>query len=165
MVNFDYDRPQEVDQVMGAALLTRREALEKARRMDENFFLYFEEVDLCRRLRAAGYSIWYNPRASIVHLGGASFEQSGGEARFWLLKSQLYYFRKHCAHRSVARFEMIFKPLVLMGEACGLVSTGIELLAARLWPTSPRRKERKAARWRRKIDFFTRFLPRFLREG
>ena len=59
--------PRRVDWVMGAALLLRREALDEVGLFDEGFFLYSEEVDLCRRLRAAGWDIWYFPSVTVVH--------------------------------------------------------------------------------------------------
>ncbi len=163
--DFDYRSPAEVDQVMGAALFLRREALEEVGFLDERFFLYFEEVDLCRRLKSAGWEIWYNPRAAVVHYGGASFEQAAGRSRLWLLESQLKYFRKHRRPLPAAVFTALFKPLVLLGEGWGLATAGGELLASRLRPGSRERMMEKEKRWRRKLDFFRFFLPRFILRG
>jgi GT2 family glycosyltransferase len=60
-------RPRSVDWVAGAALLLRREALDSVGLFDEGFFIYFEEVDLCLRLRRAGWEVRYLPGVSVVH--------------------------------------------------------------------------------------------------
>jgi GT2 family glycosyltransferase len=60
-------RPRVVDWVLGAALLLRREALDGVGVFDENFFMYFEEVDLCLRLRRAGWEVRYFPAVTVVH--------------------------------------------------------------------------------------------------
>ena len=61
-----------VDWVMGAAMLIRRDAFERVSGFDERFFIYWEDADLCRRLRDAGWSTRYVPRAIVRHPGGAS---------------------------------------------------------------------------------------------
>ena len=73
--DFDYSKLQEVDQVMGAYMMTARKALDKVGLFDEKFFIWFEEVDLCLRARKAGFKIYYNPKAQIIHHGGQSFSQ------------------------------------------------------------------------------------------
>jgi N-acetylglucosaminyl-diphospho-decaprenol L-rhamnosyltransferase len=79
--------------VSGACLLVRRPVLEQVSGLDERFFLYCEDLDLCRRIREAGFEILFEPRALAVHLGGAS------KPRFTLLPvlaaSRVRYARKH----------------------------------------------------------------------
>jgi N-acetylglucosaminyl-diphospho-decaprenol L-rhamnosyltransferase len=88
----DHERAQEVESLMGAALLVRRTVFEKVGGFDEDFFFYAEESDLFARLRQAGWRILYDPSASVVHLGGAS----GGDALFGQLHASLrHYVRKH----------------------------------------------------------------------
>jgi GT2 family glycosyltransferase len=88
----DHERAQEVESLMGAALLVRRSAFEQVGGFDEGFFFYAEESDLFTRLREAGWRILYEPSASVVHLGGAS----GGDALFGQLHGSLRrYVRKH----------------------------------------------------------------------
>ncbi len=67
-----YDSQKELDWVTGAYLMTRRDILEKIEGWDESFFMYVEEVDLCYRIKQLGYKIWYLPKWSIIHFGGAS---------------------------------------------------------------------------------------------
>jgi N-acetylglucosaminyl-diphospho-decaprenol L-rhamnosyltransferase len=67
-----YARRGSPDWVSGACVLLRRKALEELDGLDEGFFMYGEDIDLCRRLRAAGYELLYEPAALVQHEGGAS---------------------------------------------------------------------------------------------
>ena len=62
----------EVPWVTGAAVMLRTAALADAGLFDEGFFLYFEETELMRRLRAHGWTVWHEPAALVVHEGGAA---------------------------------------------------------------------------------------------
>lgn len=96
-------RAAEVDWVPGAFTIVRRSVLEQVGYFDEDFFLYYEEVDLCRRIRAAGHSIWYWPDLVIAHIGGASaktvrhlgISSAGAQLTLWRMRSALLYYRKH----------------------------------------------------------------------
>ena len=95
--------PAPVDWVPGAFSIVRPEALHKIGRFDPAFFLYYEEVDLCRRLNRAGYKVWYWPDIIVTHIGGESSRQlkalefSGAAAQvaLWRMRSTLLYYRKH----------------------------------------------------------------------
>lgn len=94
--DFDYDLEQSAEQVMGAAFLIRDAVAVEVGRLDERFFVWFEEVDYCRRAALAGWEVWYTPRAQVVHAGGVSFGQLVGWRRSWpWLRSSLVYARKH----------------------------------------------------------------------
>jgi N-acetylglucosaminyl-diphospho-decaprenol L-rhamnosyltransferase len=67
--------PFPVDHPLGACMLVRTQALAEAGVFDEGFFMYSEEVDLCWRIRAAGWAIWQAPEARVLHYGGASTSQ------------------------------------------------------------------------------------------
>jgi N-acetylglucosaminyl-diphospho-decaprenol L-rhamnosyltransferase len=67
-----YTRPGTVEWVSGACVLARRSVLEELGGWDEGFFLYGEDVDLCRRVWRAGYTVRFEPSARAVHIGGAS---------------------------------------------------------------------------------------------
>jgi GT2 family glycosyltransferase len=71
-----YKTQKKIDWATGAFLLTRREILEKVEGWDEKFFMYVEDVDLCFRIKRLGYEVWYLPKWSITHLGGASSKSS-----------------------------------------------------------------------------------------
>ena len=93
----------EVDWVPGAFSIMRREALAKSGLFDINFFLYSEEVDLCRRIKASGFRVLYWPNVVVTHIGGESSRKlttlkfSDGESQvvLWRMRATLLYFRKH----------------------------------------------------------------------
>ena len=98
----------DVDWVPGAFSIVRAEVLAKVGFFDPNFFLYSEEVDLCRRIKNAGYQVWYWPDIVVIHVGGESSRQmksleissSGSQLILWRMRSTLLYYRKH--HGGVA---------------------------------------------------------------
>jgi hypothetical protein len=92
------------DWVSGACILVRRNALEELGGLDEGFFLYCEDKDLCWRLRRAGYDVRYEPRAVCVHEGGVSGSRSA--LLPVLAASRLQFARKH-GGRAVALLERI----------------------------------------------------------
>ncbi|UCG25837.1 MAG: glycosyltransferase family 2 protein [Chloroflexota bacterium] len=75
MKSWPLDRPREVDTVMGACMLIRKSVLESIGLMDQGYFMYSEEVDLCYRIRRAGWRIYWVPQAKVVHFGGQSTQQ------------------------------------------------------------------------------------------
>lgn len=95
--------PAEVDWVPGAFSIVRADVLRAVGSFDPVFFLYYEEVDLCRRIQAAGHSIWYFPDVVVVHIGGESSRQvktlsmssSGAQLALWRMRSMMLYYRKH----------------------------------------------------------------------
>ncbi len=66
---FDYDhqRPRAVDWLFGACLLVRKKAIEAVGGLDEKFFMYFEDLDWCRRFHRAGWQVWYYPLSAVIH--------------------------------------------------------------------------------------------------
>jgi len=91
----DYAGPIEVDSVIGACMLVRREAVEQVGLLDEEFFLFLEETDWCYRMRNAGWKIYHIPQAEIFHFQGKSAEAEKGKARIEYYRSRYHYFRKN----------------------------------------------------------------------
>ncbi len=67
MKDWDHGQNKEVDWLLGACWLVKKEAIDKVGLMDERFFLYFEDIDWCRRFWQAGYQVYYMPEAQMVH--------------------------------------------------------------------------------------------------
>jgi len=87
---------REVDWVSGACLMVRRQLLERLGAFDPAFFMYFEDVDLCRRLSAAGHAVWYVGDAVVVHhTRGSTLGQLTPGLFLMEQRSRLRYFRKH----------------------------------------------------------------------
>jgi N-acetylglucosaminyl-diphospho-decaprenol L-rhamnosyltransferase len=94
------DTPAPIDWCAGASMLLRREALEQVGGFDEAFFLYYEEVDLCRRLRDAGWECWYVPESRVMHVRGQStgvtaLDQKPRRLPAYWFESRRRYFVKH----------------------------------------------------------------------
>ncbi len=95
-------QPAAVDWVPGAFAIMPKSLLDKIGLFDPRFFLYYEEVDLCRRIRQAGYKVYYWPDLVITHIGGASsetvgeltFSNAGKQLTLWRMRSQALYYRK-----------------------------------------------------------------------
>ncbi len=94
MDTWDADAVREVDVVGAACLLLRRDALEQAGLLDEDYFMYSEEDDLCHRLAAHGWRRYWVPRATVVHYGGQSTRQRRAAMFQQLYRSRLLFFRK-----------------------------------------------------------------------
>lgn len=88
------DEVHSVDWVSGACIILRREALNKVGLLDEGFFMYFEDNDLCLRLRERGWRVYYNPDVSVIHLGGQSLAQNP-EAPEAYYRSLDHFYSKH----------------------------------------------------------------------
>ena len=91
----------EVDWLNGSAMFCRRSALETVRQpnvsgpFDEGFFMYSEELDLCQRLKGAGWRIVYIPQALVIHYEGRSSSQVVARRHIIFNSSKLYYYRKY----------------------------------------------------------------------
>lgn len=73
MHDLDKDKTQEVDQVMGACFLVRKECWDQLEGLDQRYFIWFEEVDACKQAKQNGWQIWYEPSVEIIHYGGEAF--------------------------------------------------------------------------------------------
>ncbi len=112
-------RPRAVGWLSAACLLARTDAVRGVGGFDERFFIYFEDIDLCRRLAAAGGRLIFEPRAVVVHEGGATTAGRSRDSRFEYRRSQLYYYSRHASNAS--RF---FLRLYLRAAVAGLSARG-----------------------------------------
>ena len=92
---WEHDETSHVDQLMGSCLLLRRAALEHVGLLDERFFLYFEEVDLCRRMWQTGWRVLFIADATVTHLGGESSRTDRRNALGHRYRSLFAFYRKH----------------------------------------------------------------------
>ena len=101
------DEDARVDWVPGAFAVVRKDVFDRLGGFDERFFLYYEEVDLCRRMERAGYEAWYWPEIKAVHEGGGSarlvpghFSKHDAQVTLWERRSRFLYYRKHHGPRA-----------------------------------------------------------------
>lgn len=95
MADWPHDTTREVDQLMGAFFLVRRNLFESLGGFDERFFVYFEEVDFSYRAREAGWSSVYLADVQAFHVGGGTSKQVKAKRLFYSLRSRLLYVAKH----------------------------------------------------------------------
>lgn len=91
----DVYKPTEVAHVSGACMMLRRVALEDVGLLDEQFYMYLEETDLCYRMRQRGWKTYFLPRAQILHYGRKSTEKNFFKMTQEGTKSYCVFFRKH----------------------------------------------------------------------
>jgi len=92
--DWNTDHVQVVDWVSGAGLIARREAVEQVGPLDEAIFMYFEDNDWCLRFRQHGWKVYYNPEATIIHLGSQSLKQNPEAPKAYYASLQ-YFYQKH----------------------------------------------------------------------
>ena len=116
---FAHDEVREVEVVMGACMLVRREAVEQVCPLDEAYFLFSEETDWCRRFTQAGWKVLFYPGAECVHVGGASH---GGRLFRENLRGHLRFLGKHRGTAYAERARLLLgvalrlRALVFRGE-------------------------------------------------
>ncbi len=93
---------QEAGWVPGAYFLIRREVIDMIGPLDERYFMYFEEVDFCKRAHEAGWQVMFNPNIMVIHLGGQSslttkkqISRNGKQLVSFRVQSEYYYYRKN----------------------------------------------------------------------
>jgi N-acetylglucosaminyl-diphospho-decaprenol L-rhamnosyltransferase len=99
MSRWDTITPHRVEVIKGACLLVRRAALDQVGVLDDSYFMYTEEVDLCYRLAAAGRELWYVPAAVVTHYGEASSRQVREKMYVQLYRSKIQFYRKFGGER------------------------------------------------------------------
>jgi GT2 family glycosyltransferase len=144
MTWWDHGQARRVDWVSGACLVVTRAAWQQVGPLDEDYFMYFEDADWCRRLAAVGLECWYLPEAQIMHHEAASWREASRQRILASHRAAFRYFRKHhgrgaetvvrlsTALSALARagFWLAAKPL---GRRKGIVTdVGTHLAVARL---------------------------------
>jgi len=104
---WDPSEPRRVDVIKGACLLLRREALDQVGLLDDQYFMYTEEMDLCYRLLQAGWELWWVPQAVVKHYGEASTHQVAEEMYVQLYRSKVQFHRKFSGEHEARRFRRL----------------------------------------------------------
>ena len=91
----DYPEPIEVDSVIGACVMVRREAIEQVGLLDEDYFLFLEETDWCYRMKQAGWKVNHVPDVKIDHFQGKSAAAEKKKARIEYFRSRYLFFKKN----------------------------------------------------------------------
>lgn len=125
-VSWNRAEPHLVEVIKGACLLLRHEALDQVGLLDESYFMYTEEMDLCYRLARAGWDLWWVPQAVVTHHGEASSRQVAEDMYVQLYRSKTQFHRKFGGARRVAWFKALvsvaYLPRLLVATAGGVLS-------------------------------------------
>jgi len=90
-----FAEPRPTAYAHGAAMMIPRRVLEQVGPMDEDFFLYYEELDWCERIRRAGYSVWIEPRARVYHKESLTMQKLGALKTYYLNRNRVWFVRRH----------------------------------------------------------------------
>lgn len=134
------DETSDVDWVTGAAMMVRRQVVEQVGGLDPGYFMYSEELDWCRRIRAAGWRVVYFPAAQIIHHSGKSSEQAVTARHINFQRAKLRYYRKY--HGGAAA--LLLRLFLL---ASYLAQIGVEGAKGLLGHKRALRRQRVAAYW------------------
>jgi GT2 family glycosyltransferase len=96
----------------GAAMMLKREAMDKAGLMAENFFLYYEEMDWCDRIDRAGYEIWFVPQALIYHKESVSVGKASGLKEYFMNRNRILFIRRNAPFIAKIFFYVYFTLIV-----------------------------------------------------
>ena len=125
------DITTQVDSVVGAFMLMRGEALAQAGLLDERYFMYAEDLDLCYRFKQRGWQVWYNADVTVLHYKGRSSQQRSAQANYHFYRTMRLFHDEHFKQRT------FFLVNGLIYAAIGLLG-GWASLRDRLRPTSQR---------------------------
>ena len=92
-----FDKPHATYFAHGCAMLVSRNVVERVGRFAERFFLYYEELDWSQRIRDAGFLIYYQPTATILHKESASVGQNSPLRTYYLTRNRILFMRRHCS--------------------------------------------------------------------
>lgn len=148
MHRWDTITPRKVDVLIGACMLLRSETLALVGFLDEDYFMYSEEVDLCYRIKQAGWQLYWVPKAEVEHYGGQSTQQVPEQMFLNLYQAKLIYFRKHGGKVKADAYKLALITATLLRLA-------ITPLAWLEQPTQRRRHIALAGNYRRLLSELT----------
>lgn len=109
MERWPLDAPRSVEVIKGACLLLRRQALDQVGPLDERYFVYTEEVDLCYRLGQAGWELWWVPQAVVVHHEAQSTRQASESMYVQLYRSKVQFYEKYGGKGRAQQFKWLLR--------------------------------------------------------
>lgn len=113
---------QEVDQVSGACLLARRSAIEQTGLLDENFFMYGEDIDWCIRMKQEGWKVYLLSDVKVIHYASQSFKETSNPPLLQKYKSMYYFFEKHYGRKAAISLKILVISSMLIKEGFFLVT-------------------------------------------
>ena len=123
MSHLSWDEPGRIEVISGAYCMLRRKALDQVGLLDEDFFMYGEDIDLSYRLLKGGWENWYLP-LDIIHYKGESTQKSSFRYVHVFYQAMLIFFRKHYNHLSFfisipIKMAIYFRAILAIGQMLG----------------------------------------------
>jgi GT2 family glycosyltransferase len=117
----------------GAAMMVKREAISKAGRMAENFFLYYEELDWCSRIKRAGYEIWVNMKARIYHRESISVGKQSALKEYFMNRNRILFIRRNAPWWKALVFYVYFLLVVTPRNMAAYLKGNNKNFIRQLW--------------------------------
>ena len=125
----DKNKTHQVDVLAGAAMLLRRSALEKSGVLDEDFFMYGEDIDLSYRITKAGFKNYYFPETAIIHYKGESTKKSSINYVFVFYRAMVIFARKHFAPKNANLFAFLINIAIYLRAGMAIFARFIAQLS------------------------------------
>ncbi len=159
MDDFNHQSQAEAEQLIGAALIAKTSLINELGGFDERFFMYYEEVDLCLRIKQAGLGVMFYPDAKIIHLGGQSARQIPAKVKFMTLCSLVLFMKKHHPTCTGHFLILIFKVGVWLRQFFDMI---IFLLASLFSVMRPEKFKKNYLRVKSCFLFLVKYYINFL---
>lgn len=117
-----YNTVRKVDSIGGMFWMVRRQAIDEVGLLDENFFLYGEDIDWCRRFHEAGWDVVFYPEAQAIHIGGASSSNAPIKFYIEMQKADVQYWGKYHGRFGEAAYKMI----ILLHQTLRMIARALE---------------------------------------
>lgn len=119
----------EVDVLSGAFMLLRKVTLEKVGLLDEQFFMYGEDIDLSYRIKLGGYKNYYFPETKIIHYKGESTKKSSVNYVFVFYKAMILFAKKHFSNKNANLFSFAINLAIYMRASLSLINRFVKKIA------------------------------------
>jgi GT2 family glycosyltransferase len=129
-----HDEPCRPGWVNGACMMVRRDVIDDIGGLDENFFIYAEEVDWCHRMREVGWQVHFTPAAEVVHLGGQAMDNAADRRIVLRYSGQLRFFGKHYGVSTRAAFRVLIAGFAVVRLLLILVLVPLDRVGVRATP-------------------------------
>jgi len=138
---WNHDSVRSVDALSGCFWMVRREVMNEVGLLDEDFFIYGEDIDWCRRFHQVGWDIVFYPIAEAIHVGGASSDNAPIRFYIEMQKADLQYWRKHHGKIGKAGYAVV----ILLRNALRVIARALQCA---FWPS---RRETAGFKLRRSV--------------
>ena len=120
--HLDKDEIHEIDILSGAFMLMRMETLEKVGLLDEDFFMYGEDIDLSYRIQQGGYKNYYFPKTRIIHYKGESTKKDSLNYVFVFYRAMIIFARKHFSQKNASFFSFLINTAIVFKAGLSVIS-------------------------------------------